>query len=55
MVLGNIRSTFKNGIPGGTENLQLNGEDLKQEGEQEKAALIEEMKKSSYPLFLEFF
>jgi len=55
VVLGNIRSTFKNGIPGGTENLQLNGEDLKQEGEQEKAALIEEMKKSSYPLFLEFF
>jgi hypothetical protein len=55
IVLGNLRSTFKSGIPGGTEMIQLNGEDLKAEGQAEKEALVEDMKKSSEPLFLEWF
>lgn len=55
LVLGNIRSTFKSGIPGGTELIQLNGEDLIAQGTTEKAELLEEIKKMSEPLFLQFF
>lgn len=55
IVLGNIRSTFKSGIPGGTEMIQLNGEDLKAEGEKEKTDMIEEMKKSAEPLEFTWF
>jgi len=55
IVLGNIRSTFKSGIPGGAEMLQLNGEDLKAEGLQEKEVILEDISKSQEPLFLEFF
>jgi hypothetical protein len=55
IVLGNIRSTFKSGIPGGAEMLQLNGEDLKQEGFQERQTLLEKLDKNQEPLFLEFF
>jgi len=55
IVLGNIRSTFKSGIPGGAEMLQLNGEDLKQEGFNERQMLFERLMKNQEPLFLEFF
>jgi hypothetical protein len=55
IVLGNIRSTFKSGIPGGAEMLQLNGEDLKQEGFAEREKILETMTKNQEPLFLEFF
>jgi hypothetical protein len=55
MVLGNIRSTFKSGIPGGTELIQLNGEQLIAEGKEEKEQMITEMKRSQTPTFLEWF
>jgi hypothetical protein len=55
IVLGNVRSVFKNGIPGGNDVLQLNGEELKAEGKQERDELLEEMKKSAEPLFLTWF
>jgi hypothetical protein len=35
ILLGNIRNTFGGVIPGGTENIQLNGADLVRQGEQE--------------------
>lgn len=55
IVLGNIRSTFKSGIPGGAEMIQLNGEDLKQEGMAERERMVENLKKEAEPLFLDFF
>ena len=55
ITLGGIRNTFKNGIPGGSENIQLNGPELITEGQQEWATIIDDMKKSQEPLFLEFF
>jgi hypothetical protein len=55
IVLGNIRSTFKSGIVGGEGMMQLNGEDLKAEGFQELERIREDLKKTSEPLFLEFF
>ena len=55
IVLGNIRSTFKSGIPGGTEMMQLNGEDLKQEGTTERQEILAELVKNQEPLFLSFF
>jgi len=55
IILGNIRNTFKNGIPGGSENIQLNGADLIAEGQQEWALIVADMKLSTEPLFLEFF
>lgn len=54
IVLGNIRSTFKNGIPGGSEVLQLNGPELMAEGKEEKEAAINELKKMTEPTFLQF-
>lgn len=47
ITLGNIRSTFGNQIPGGEGMIQLNGSELKQEGMQEKQAIIEDWKKST--------
>lgn len=55
IVLGNIRSTFKSGIPGGTEMITLNGEALIEEGKAEKEKIEEEMKKSAPPLMFEWF
>jgi hypothetical protein len=55
IVLGGIRSTFKSGIPGGAEMIQLNGEDLIAQGREEKANLMERLKRNQEPLFLEFF
>lgn len=42
ITLGNIRSTFGNQIPGGDALLQLNGNDLIQQGQAERDALIQE-------------
>jgi hypothetical protein len=55
ILLGRVRSTFKNGIPGGADMIQLNGEDLIAEGTQELATIKEDLKKTAEPLFLEFF
>ena len=55
IVLGTIRGTFTSGIPGGAELITLNYTQLLEEGAREKAELIEEMKKSQEPMFLEFF
>jgi len=55
IVLGNVRSTFKSGIPGGAEMLQLNGEDLKQEGLQEKEQIIQDMKLNTEPAIFTWF
>ena len=55
VVLGNIRDTFKSGIPGGTEMIMLRGAELIAEGKEERAELIEDMKKSQIPTFLEWF
>jgi hypothetical protein len=55
IILGNIRSTFKNGVPGGADVIQFNGEDLKAEGFQELERIKEDLKKTAEPLFLEFF
>lgn len=55
IVLGTIRSTFAGGIPGGTENIQLNGESLIQEGKNEEQITIEKLVKAQEPLFLDFF
>jgi hypothetical protein len=42
ITLGNIRSTFGNQIPGGDAMLQLNGNDLIQQGQAERDMLIQE-------------
>lgn len=55
IVLGTIRSTFKSGIPGGSDLLILNGEDLKQEGYNDRAILYERLRKDQEPLFMTFF
>ena len=55
ILLGTIRSTFVGGIPGGEANIQLNGESLIAEGKQEKQEIMEQMKRSQQPLFLDFF
>jgi hypothetical protein len=55
IVLGGIRSTFKSGIPGGAEMLQLNGEDLIAQGKEDRLWLFERLKSNQEPLFLEFF
>ena len=47
IILGNIRSTFGNQIPGGDGMLQLNGSELKTEGQQEKEALLASWKSST--------
>jgi len=46
ITLGNIRSTFGNSIPGGDGMLQLNGSEMKSEGQSDKDAIIDEWKKS---------
>ena len=55
IVLGNIRSTFSGGIPGGEENIQLNGESLLSEGKQEEQTAIEKLIKAQEPLLFDFF
>ena len=55
IVLGGIRSVFKSGIPLGSEMAVLNGEDLISQGNAEKEKLMDELKKMSEPLFIEFF
>ncbi len=55
IVLGTIRSTFKSGIPGGAEMLQLNGEDLIAQGKEEKMYFLEQLEKNQEPLFLDWF
>jgi hypothetical protein len=47
ITLGNIRSTFGNQVPGGDGMLQLNGSELKAEGQQDRDRIIEEWKKST--------
>ena len=55
ILLGTIRSTFPGGVPGGFDNIQLNGESLLQEGKVEKERAIQRMIKAQEPLFLNFF
>ena len=45
IVLGNIRGTFGNQIPGGDGLLQLNGPELKADGQAEKESIIDGWKK----------
>lgn len=47
ITLGNIRSTFGNAIPGGDGMLQLNGSELKAEGQTDKEAIITGWQKST--------
>lgn len=47
ITLGNIRSTFGNQIPGGEGFLQLNGSELKAEGNEEKRSIIEGWQRST--------
>jgi len=47
VVLGTIRSTFGNEIPGGESMIRLNGDALIQEGKQDITAIVEEMRKST--------
>jgi hypothetical protein len=54
IVLGNIRSTFGGSIPGGGENIQLNGEALKAEGKEEEQSGMEKLIDMSEPLFMEW-
>jgi len=54
IVLGNIRSTFGNQIPGGDGMLQLNGSELKSEGQQDVDKLKDSWKRSTEPLGFEF-
>jgi len=55
IVLGGIRSTFKSGIPMGSDMAQLNGEDLIAQGNTEKAELMDQLRKMGEPLFLSWF
>lgn len=52
ILLGNIRSTFGNSIPGGTENIQLNGTDLVRQGEQELEKAEDQLIKQAEPQVL---
>ncbi|MGV9141915.1 MAG: hypothetical protein ACOC1X_03155, partial [Promethearchaeota archaeon] len=52
--LGNIRSTFGGQIPGGTENIQLNGDALKTEGQQEVEKALEKMMGLMEPFGFDF-
>lgn len=47
IVLGTIRSTFGNEMPGGEGMIRLNGDALLQDGKAEVMAIIEEMRKST--------
>lgn len=47
VVLGNIRSTFGNQVPGGDGMLQLNGSELKSEGQADRDRIIESWKRST--------
>lgn len=47
ITLGTLRSTFGNQIPGGDGMLQLNGSELIQQGQVEKDAIIDDLKKST--------
>lgn len=49
ITLGTIRSTFGNAIPGGDGMLQLNGSELKSEGQAEKEALKSSWKTQTNP------
>jgi len=53
-ILGTIRAAFGGSIPGGTENIQLRGEAMIAEGQQEVDQALENMRKMSEPLFLEW-
>ena len=54
IILGNIRSTFGNSIPGGGDNIQLNGESLLEKGYAELEALKKELINSSEPMLMIF-
>lgn len=45
ITLGNIRSTFGNQVPGGDGMLQLNGSELKSEGQQDRDRIIDGWKR----------
>jgi len=55
ILLGNIRLTFGGTIPGGSENIQLNGSELVAQGQQEKEKIIEGFKVSTALPMLEIF
>ena len=55
IVLGGIRSTFKSGIPMGSDLAQLNGEDLIAAGNAEKEKEMDKLQKIQEPTFLSFF
>ena len=55
IALGTIRGTFPAGVPGGTDVIPLNGDQLLQEGKAEKERAIQRMMKAQDPLFLDFF
>lgn len=52
ILLGNIRSTFGGTIPGGTENIQLNGSDLIAQGKEELNEVKQDMIHQAEPLEL---
>lgn len=52
--LGTIRSTFGGQVPGGAENLTLNGDSLKQEGQQETEKALEKMMGLMEPFGFDF-
>lgn len=53
-VLGTIRSTFGGQVPGGAENLTLNGDTLKSEGQQEVDKALEKMMGLMEPFGFDF-
>jgi len=53
-ILGTIRSTFGGQIPGGAENLTLNGDSLKLEGQQEVDKAFEKMQSLMEPFGFDF-
>lgn len=53
-VLGTIRSTFGGQVPGGAENLTLNGDSLKAEGQEEVNSALEKMQLLMEPFGFDF-
>lgn len=53
-VLGTIRSTFGGQVPGGAENLTLNGDSLKAEGQEEVNTALEKMQLLMEPFGFDF-
>lgn len=50
ILLGNIRSTFGNSVPGGGDNIQLNGQSLLDQGNNELETIKKEIRSMEEPL-----